>query len=105
MVPFEIMYLIFGGHLVLSGVSMVVAYSLSYPWWREHLGRMLVTYAVAEILMSVLLLVTVVGHVSPHWFRAVWFALQVIVSGTFWFQFATIIRLRRQRLSRERTET
>lgn len=100
---FEIMYLVFGGHLILAGLVMVVTYSLTNPWWTTHLGRMLITYAVAEILMSVLLMAAVVWHFNPYWFRSAWFALQVVVGGTFWFQTATIIRLHRQRTRTERT--
>lgn len=97
MTRFEVLYLIFGSYISSAGIIMVLSYSLTNPWWRSHVGRMLVTYAAAEVLMSVLLLVTVVGHVTPEWFRAVWFTLQVVVGSTFWFQTAMIIRLHRQR--------
>jgi hypothetical protein len=93
---FEIMYLIFGSFIISAGIVMVVTYSATNPWWRTHLGRMMITYAVAEILMSSLLMTTVVGHIAPHWFRGVWFGLQTIVGCTFWYQTFTIIRLHRQ---------
>lgn len=105
MTDFEIMYLVFGSFVTSAGVIMITTYSLTNPWWRGHLGRMMVTYAAAEVLMSVLLLVTVVGHVTPEWFRAVWFGLQTIVGCTFWFQTVTIIRLHRRRRAQERTST
>lgn len=98
---FEILYLVFGSFVTLAGVVMIAVYSASYPWWRDHLGRMMITYAAAEVCMSAILLVTVVGHVSPFWFRAVWFGLQIIVGCTFCFQTATILRLRRQRRAQE----
>lgn len=101
---FERLYLIFGSFIILSGVVMILTYSLTNPWWRNHVGRMLVTYAAAEILMSALLMSAVVWHVSPGWFRAVWFTLQVIVSGTFCFQTVLIVRLHRQRRAQERTQ-
>lgn len=98
MISFEILYLIFGTFVISAGVIMIAVYSLTNPWWRTHLGRMMITYAAAEILMSALLVSTVVWHFSPYWFRAVWFVLQVVVGCTFWFQTITIIRLRRRRL-------
>lgn len=103
MSDFEILYLIFGSFVSGAGITMIATYSASYPWWRDHVGRMMITYAAAEVLMSVILLVTVVGHVSPFWFRAVWFGLQLIVGGTFCFQTVTIVRLRRQRRAQERS--
>ena len=93
MTHFQIEYLIFGSFVISAGVIMVLVYSLTNPWWRNHVGRMLVTYAVAEILMSTLLMVTIVWQWSPHWFRLAWFTLQVIVGCTFWFQTILIIRL------------
>lgn len=95
MTGFEVMYLCFGSFVTSAGLIMIVVYSLTNPWWRTHLGRMMITYAAAEVLMSLLLLLTVVGHVSPVWFRTVWFALQTVVGGTFWFQTAVIIQLYR----------
>jgi hypothetical protein len=98
---FEWMYLGFGSFITLSGITMVVTYSVTNPWWRSHLGRMMITYAVAEILMSTLLMVSVVAHFSPLWFRGVWFALQVTVGVTFCFQTSTILRLHRAKRERE----
>lgn len=96
MSSFETLYLIFGSFIISAGLIMVTTYTLTNPWWRTHLGRMMVTYAVAEILMSGLLMMTIVGHFAPHWFRAAWFTLQTIVGATFWFQTVTIIRLHRR---------
>lgn len=101
---FEWMYLIFGGYLVLAGLSMVIAYSLTNPWWRTQLGRMMVTYAMAEVLMSTLLTSTVVWHFNPIWFRTVWFFLIGIVGLTLTYQTYTIVKLNRQRRTRERTQ-
>ena len=97
MTGFEVMYLCFGTFVTSAGVIMIVSYSLTNPWWRNHIGRMLVMYAMAEVVMSLILLLTVVAHVSPQWFRGVWFVLQTIVGCTFWFQTWTIYRLYRQR--------
>jgi len=98
---FEWAYLFFGSFIILSGIMMIVTYTLTNPWWRTHLGRMMITYAVAEILMSTLLMVTVVAHFSPLWFRGVWFALQVTVGCTFVFQTVTILKLHRAKRTRE----
>jgi hypothetical protein len=100
---FEILYLCFGTFVTASGVAMISVYSATYAWWRNHVGRMMVTYAGAEVLMSLLLLLTVVGHVSPLWFRAVWFGLQAAVGGAFCFQTVLLVRLHRQRRDRERS--
>ena len=100
---FEILYLIFGTFTISAGVIMIIVYSLTNRWWRTHLGQMMIIYAVAEILMSLLLMITVVGHFSPHWFRGVWFGLQTVVGCTFWFQTITIVRLYRQRTGQKRT--
>lgn len=102
MSPFEILYLVFGGHLIMAGLIMITVYSLTNPWWTTHIGRMMITYAAAEILMSVLLMAAVVGHFNPHWFRAAWFALQTVVGSTFWFQTYVIVRLHQEKL-KERT--
>lgn len=102
MTRFEVAYLCFGSFIISAGMAMVTTYSLTNPWWRTHLGRMMITYAVAEIGMSALLMSAVVWHVSPHWFRLVWFGLQAAVGGTFWFQTFTILRFYRQRRHRER---
>lgn len=99
---FETLYLIFGSYIICAGLLMVTVYSLTNPWWKSHLGRMMITYAAAEIIMSALLVVTVVWHVSPHWFRAVWFALQVIVGSTFIFQTVVLITLHRARVRQEK---
>jgi hypothetical protein len=90
---FELAYLIFGSFLISAGVIMVTTYTITNPWWRSHLGRMMIVYAMAEILMSTLLMVSIVGHVAPHWFRGVWFVLQTTVGCTFWYQTFTIIKL------------
>ncbi|QDN64457.1 hypothetical protein [Streptomyces sp. S1D4-14] len=98
---FITLYLCFTGYLVTSGLTMIVAYSLSYPWWRSGLGRVVVLYASAEILMSVILCLAVVWHINPAWFRALWFGLQAVVGTTFCVQTAVIVRLRRGRRQRE----
>jgi len=104
MTGFEVMYLCFGTFVTSAGIVMVVTYSLTYPWWTTHVGRMLVIYAVAEILMSLILLLAVVAHLNPTWFRLVWFVLQTVVGCTFWYQTWTILRLYRQRRTRERQQ-
>lgn len=98
MSQFEELYLAFGSFVIIAGVVMIVSYSLTNPWWRSHLGRMMITYAAAEVLSGILLMTTVVWHFSPHWFRAAWFALQFIVGCTFWYQTVTIIQLHRARM-------
>lgn len=94
---FEIEYSIFGGFVMLAGLAMIITYSVTNPWWSNWLGRMMIAYASAEVAMSGVLMFTVVFHVAPHWFRAVWFALQSVVGLTLAFQTYTIIRLHRQR--------
>lgn len=103
MTSFEIMYAIFGSFVTSAGIVMVITYSLTNPWWKTHLGRMMITYAIAEIIMSGLLMFTVLTHISPEWFRGVWFALQTIVGMTFWFQTSVIIRLHREKRRKERS--
>lgn len=100
---FEAMYLGFASFIVVSGLAMIVTYSLSYPWWRNGLGRLVVTYASAEILMSAILCCAVVFHVNPVWFRAVWFGLQAVVGTTFCVQTTLIVRLYRKRRRESRT--
>lgn len=102
---FEWLYLGFGSFLTLAGVTMIVTYSLTNPWWRTHIGRMMITYAAAEVIMSTLLLSAVVWHFNPEWFRAAWFALQLVVGSTFVFQTVMIIKLHRRRRAQERTRT
>jgi hypothetical protein len=96
MTAFRVEYAIFGSFVILSGLVMIVTYSLTNPWWRSHLGRMMVTYASAEILMSTLLMVTIEFQVSPIWFRDVWFALQTAVGLCLCYQTSAIIRLHRE---------
>lgn len=105
MSSFETAYLIFGSFIISAGLIMVITYSLTNPWWSAHLGRMMVTYALAEVLMSALLMAAVVGHVNPTWFRGVWFALQTVVGCTFWFQTLVIIKLHREKRRMRREET
>jgi hypothetical protein len=95
---FEIQYLVFGGFNIVACVIMMVTYTITNPWWRTHLGRMMMTYAAAEGIMAALLMSTVVFHFAPHWFRAVWFVLQSIVGLTFCYQTSTILKLHRQRV-------
>lgn len=102
---FIAMYLCFTGFLVTSGLTMIATYTLSYPWWRSWLGRIVIIYASAEIGMSVILCLAVVWHTNPAWFRGVWFALQGTVGATFCVQTATIVKLRRRRELRTRLDT
>lgn len=102
MSEFNLMYLCFTGYLVASGLTMIATYSFSYPWWRYGLGRIVIIYASAEIAMSAILCLAVVWHISPVWFRGVWFGLQAVVGTTFCVQTAEIVRLRRRRRQRER---
>lgn len=98
------MYLGFTAFLVTSGLTMIVTYSLSYPWWRDWLGRLVIIYASAEIGMSAILCLAVVFHINPVWFRGVWFALQAVVGLTFCAQTVAIVRLRTGRRRREQPE-
>lgn len=97
MSDFQIMYACFGGFLTLSGIIMVITYSLTNPWWTNQLGRMMIAYAVAEILMSVLILTTVLFQFAPYWFRFAWFGLQTVIGSTFCYQTSVIIRLHRSK--------
>jgi len=99
---FITLYLCFTGYLVTSGLTMIVTYTVSYPWWKEWLGRLVIIYASAEIGMSAILCQAVVFHSNPSWFRGVWFALQTLVGSTFVAQTAIIVRLRRGRRRRGR---
>lgn len=103
MTTFEVTYLIFGIFVISAGVVMITVYSMTYPWWQGHLGRMMITYAAAEVIMSALLMSAVVWHVSPHWFRIAWFVLQTVIGGTFWFQTLMIVTLHRQNHRTERS--
>lgn len=89
-------YLVFGSFVILSGLAMVISYSLTSPWWRSHLGRMMITYALAEIGMSTLLMVTVEFSVSPAWFRTVWFVLQTMVGTALTYQTYVIFKVARE---------
>lgn len=98
---FEIAYLCFGSFIVLAGLTMIVTYSLTNRWWLSHIGRMMITYASAEVIMSLILTLTVVLHLHPIWFRAVWFLLQMILGGTFVYQTVVIVTLDQRRRARE----
>lgn len=102
MTSFQVTYLVFGSFVISAGLVMVAAYTATNPWWRSHLGRMMIAYATAEILMSAILMAAVVADLHPNWFRVAWFILQVIVGCTFWFQTYVILKLHR---SREHEET
>lgn len=102
MTSFQWEYLVFGSFVILSGLAMVIAYSLTNPWWRSHLGRMLITYALAEIGMSTVLMITVEFHTSPIWFRAVWFVLQTMVGVALSYQTYVIIKTARQQRQEDR---
>lgn len=96
MTAFKVEYAIFGSFVILSGLMMIVTYSVTNPWWRTHLGRMMITYATAEICMSTLLMITIEFQIAPVWFRGVWFALQSAVGLCLCYQTWTIIRLHRE---------
>lgn len=98
---FALMYLCFTGFLVTSGLTMIVTYSVNYPWWRSWLGRIVIIYASAEIAMSVILCTAVVFHINPAWFRSLWLTLQALIGVTFCGQTAVIVRLRRNRKRRD----
>lgn len=102
---FILMYLCLTSFLIVSGLTMIMTYSLSYPWWRNWLGRLVIIYASAEIAMSAILCSAVVFRINPTWFRAAWFALQIIIGLVFCSQTAAIVRLRRGRRRRERKES
>lgn len=88
----------------MAGLTMITTYTATNPWWRTHIGRMMVIYASAEIGMSMILMLAVADHVGPRWFGPVWlpwFALQVIVGGCFVYQTIVIIRLYRLRRTTE----
>jgi hypothetical protein len=94
---YEVLYAFTGSYIILAGLAMIVVYSITNPWWRNHYGRMLITYAVAEILMSALLMAAVIAHMNPWWFRYTWSGLQVVVGSVLCYQTAAIIRLHRKR--------
>lgn len=101
MTSFQITYLIFGSFVISAGLVMVTTYSLTNPWWRTHIGRMMIVYAMAEVIMSALLLAAIVWQIHPTWFRVAWFILQATVGCTFWFQTYVIIRIHRSARSQE----
>jgi hypothetical protein len=103
MIAFQIEYAIFGGFVILAGLVMIIAYSLTNPWWTTHLGRMMVTYATAEICMSTLLMITVEFQINPVWFRGVWFGLQSAVGLCLCYQTWTIIRLHQKTREAEKS--
>lgn len=94
---FRIAYLVFGTSICVSGLTMIVTYSRAFPWWRDPIGRMMVVYAGAEVIMSALLTITVVTRSGPHWFRTIWFLLQVVLTFCFIYQTRTILKLKRER--------
>ena len=94
---FLVMYEAFTAFLVVSGLTMIITYSLTYPWWRSWLGRLVIIYASAEIAMSAILCSSIVFRYGPEYFRGLWFALQTVIGLTFCAQTATIVRLRRER--------
>lgn len=96
MTGYEILYAFTGSYIILSGLAMILAYSLTNPWWTNQYGRMLITYAVAEIFMSALLMAAVILHLNPWWFRYTWSSLQVVVGSVLCYQTVAIIRLHRK---------
>jgi hypothetical protein len=101
---FEIEYICFTAWVVLTAVGMVITYTVSYPWWRSLLGRLVVAYALADSAMATLLCVAVVTRTGPSWFRWAWFGLQAVLGTTFLVQALAIGRLREERRAKERAE-
>ncbi len=97
---FRVIYLVFGSTICVTGTFMILTYTRAFPWWRDPVGRMMIVYAGAEVLMSALLTITVVTQSGPHWFRAVWFILQGVLSACFVYQTLTIRKLKREQTSR-----
>lgn len=92
----ELTYAMSGSFTTLAGTVMIIAYSLSAPWWRSHTGRMLVSYAIAETGMSAIFAAATTFHINPVWFRVVWVGLQATVGVVLWYQTAMIIKFNRQ---------
>lgn len=93
----EMLYLVGGIFTSLAALAMILVYSLTSPWWTNHIGRMLITYAVAEAGMSLIFALAVGLHINPLVFRYLWVGLQAVVGCTLWVQTAMIIQLRRNK--------
>lgn len=105
---FEIAYLCFGSLVILPGLTMIAIYTATNPWWNNHVGRMMIAYAATEIAMSLLLMLTIVTHLHPYWFRIAWFALQVNLGVCFSYQVRVIVKIHRARRAladREKTRS
>lgn len=89
----ELLYLYSGFFTSAAGLLMMITYSLTNPWWRTQVGRMLITYAVAETGMSFIFAMIIGFHINPTVFRYVWVGLQFTVGCTLWFQTGVIIQL------------
>lgn len=96
MSPVEITYAISGTFVCLAGLVMMTTYTLTNPWWRNHTGRMLITYAAAETGMSAIFAVLVIFRIDPVWFRWIWVSLQASVGVVLCYQTAMILRIHRR---------
>jgi hypothetical protein len=92
----EIVYGISGAFVALAGIAMMVTYTLTNPWWNNHTGRMLMTYAVAETGMAAIFALAIMGHLNPIGFRWVWVTLQATVGVVLCYQTAMILRIHRR---------
>lgn len=93
----ELLYLISGSFTSAAAFFMILVYSLTNPWWTNHVGRMLITYAVAELGMSLIFALAIGFHVNPVLFRYLWVGLQAVVGGTLWLQTWMIFLLWRRK--------
>lgn len=82
----ELMYLFSGIFTSLAAFLMIVIYTLTNPWWTNHVGRMLITYAVAEMGMSLIFALAIGFHINPVVFRYLWVSLQFTVGCVLWVQ-------------------
>lgn len=99
----ELLYLISGSFTSAAGFCMVLVYSLTNPWWKTAVGRMLITYAVAETGMSLIFALAIGFHINPLIFRYLWVGLQALVGCMLWLQTSMIVvlALRRRRQARQ----
>lgn len=93
----ELLYLISGSFTSAAAFFMIVIYSLTNPWWTNHVGRMLITYAVAEMGMSMIFALAIGFHINPVLFRYLWVGLQAVVGCVLWGQTWIIFTLWRRR--------
>jgi hypothetical protein len=98
----ETLYLVSGFFTSLAGFTMILVYSLTNPWWRTLVGRMLITYAVAETGMSLIFALAIGFQINPLIFRYLWVGLQASVGCMLWLQTSMIIVLAVRRRRRRR---